>query len=266
MLALRKPSPALRPYVEAYWCVRDEAGEAVGMPITTTPRPGGVLTVNLGIPNRTSDGASTPVLSVSGIQTATRGWRAEAGTHFVMALLTPAGLARLAPGAGRGLVDQHVELGALLGDFVAAGLGAAVRRGDGDPHALEGWLRERLLDEGSQSRGAPIHAICAALARARSVGEAAEWLGLSRRHLSRLLGDHLGVGPKTLADLYRLDRSLRSVQTRSGSGAEGFADQAHQVRSWRERLGTTPGRYGREGPSELATAFTPAGTGSSFYL
>lgn len=183
-----------------------------------------------------------------------------------MALLTPAGLARLAPESGRALIDGHVEVGALIGDAGATALRDAVVRDGEEASALDLWLRARLLGAKDDERATSFDAICATLAQADRVDEAADGLGLSRRHLSRLLGNHLGLGPKTLIDLHRLDRSLRAVQTRSSSGAEGFADQAHQVRSWRARLGTTPGRYLREGPSVLAGAFQPAWYASSFYL
>ena len=65
MLAVAEPSPPLSPFVDGYLCVRDLGGNYCGRPIRTTPRPGAVLTVNLGRPNWTADGAATPILVVT---------------------------------------------------------------------------------------------------------------------------------------------------------------------------------------------------------
>lgn len=266
MLALATPSSELLPYVEAYWCVRDTYGAQRGCPIETSPRPGGILTVNLGRPNRTADGTPTPVLSLLGVQTQARTWHSDEETHFAMALLSPAGVARLAPGSGAVMADAFLDLGALVGDAASAALlDDASARPDTIAAALDEWLRERLLVRSERPEAHLTDAACAVLARAGRVDAAAERLGISRRHLSRVVSDHLGIGPKALVGLHRFDRSLRAVQA-GGNGASGFADQAHQVREWRRRLGTTPGRYARVGRSALAEAFDSATSGSALYL
>lgn len=84
--------------------------------------------------------------------------------------------------------------------------------------------------------------------------------------MSRIVSHHLGLGPKALIDLYRLDRSLRALQRGKADGVDGFADQAHQVREWRRRLNITPGRYVREGRSALAEVFDRAAERPAFYL
>jgi methylphosphotriester-DNA--protein-cysteine methyltransferase len=77
--------------------------------------------------------------------------------------------------------------------------------------------------------------------------------------------EHLGIGPKELLDLHRLDRSLSAVQA-GCEGCAGFSDQAHQIREWRRRLRTTPGRYARGGRSSLAEAFGNTGPSMTYYL
>lgn len=266
MLSLLRTSTDLLPYVDAYLCVRDADPPDHGRAIDTAPRPGGVLTVNLGTPNRTAGGALTPVLSILGVQTRGRSWRAEENTHFVMALLTPAGIARLAPGAGTVTVDSFLELGALVGDSAAASLLAdASGRPEAVTATLDTWLLKRLLVEHTSLEMAFANAACAALARSSRVDTAAECLGISRRHLTRVVSGHLGIGPNELLDLHRLDRSLRAVQAGADS-LVGFADQAHQICEWRRRLDTTPGRYSRTGRSRLAEKFGSAMSGPAFYL
>jgi AraC-like DNA-binding protein len=267
MLALVRPSPPLLAYVEGYVYVCDIVGVHRGLPIRTVPRPGGVLTVNLGRPNRTSDGAATPTLSLLGIQTRARTWRSDTDSHFVMALLTPAGLARFAPGSGGDVVDGLIDLSSIIGDRAVSGLLDLVHsRLDGLVAALDSWLRGRLCGEGEKPEMRLAQSACTVLSKSKRIDRAAERLGISRRHLSRIISPHLGISPKTLIDLYRLDRSLRAIQGGNSDGVDGFADQAHQVREWRRRLGITPGRYAREGRSTLARALDSSPDRTAFYL
>lgn len=265
VFALVKPSRPMRRYVEAYWYVRNK--EAVDSGVTTTPRPGGVLTVNLGRPNRAADGTPTPTLSLLGIQTMKRTWLAAADTHFAMALLTPAGLARLAPGSGTAIVDSFVDLGAAVGDGAATELHASAASWPHAPWmALDHWLRARLLGGDGDRPADLFETACVILSDAGRVDAASARLGVSRRHLSRTVSCQLGIGPKLLLDLHRLDRSLRAVQFGVGAGASGFSDQAHQVREWSRRLGVTPGRYACDGPSVFARTMGAQNDGPAFYL
>jgi hypothetical protein len=115
MLKFAPPSLPLRPYVDGYVYVHDVAGAARGLPIKTAPHPGGVLTFNFGRPNRTGDGAATPTFSLLGMQTSARMWRSDVDSHFVMALLTPAGLARFTPELGADTADNLIDLSSILG-------------------------------------------------------------------------------------------------------------------------------------------------------
>jgi AraC-like DNA-binding protein len=267
MLMPSAPSPPLRPFVDGYLHVRDLAGDHRGRPIRTAPRPGGVLTINLGQPNRTGDGAATPRLSLLGIQRCARSWRSDADTHFVMALLTPAGLARFARGSGGATAEALLDLSSVIGERAANGLVDTVYASrNGLVAALDGWLLARLVSERERPEMYAARAACAILSRASRVDAAADQLGVSRRHLHRVVVHHLGISPKALIDLYRIDRSLRALQRGEASGVDGFADQAHQVREWRRRLGITPGRYARDGRSALAEAFGAGADRPAFYL
>jgi AraC-like DNA-binding protein len=267
MLALVKPSSRLLPYVDGYVFARDLLGEYSGRPIRTVPRPGAVLTVNLGRPNRTADGSATPAVSLLGVQTTARIWYSDEDTHLVMALLKPTGLARFAQAAGGEIADTFVDIGSLIGDRAASGLRDSMFSTPGGPvRALDAWLLTRILNErhGPDTRSA--QAACKILSEVSRVDIAAERLGMSRRHLSRVISLHLGVSPKALIELYRLERSIGALQTRSGEAAKGYADQAHQIREWRRRLGITPGGYSREGCSTLAQGVSHAQRRFAFYL
>jgi AraC-like DNA-binding protein len=225
-----------------------------------------VLTVNIGRPNRSSGGDLTPMLSLLGVQTQARSWRSDVDTDFIMVLLTPLGLARLFPGCAPGIANSIVDAGAVVGDRAAAILlDDASARPDSLAGALDEWLLARLTAVGDVRSIDLFEAACRELTYASRVSVAAESLGVTRRHLSRLVKEHLGIGPKELLDLYRLNRSLSAVQTGCEGGA-GFSDQAHQIREWRRRLRMTPGRYMRSGRSPLAEAFGSADPSKIYYL
>jgi AraC-like DNA-binding protein len=267
VLKLIEPSSHLFDYIDGYVYARDLVGQYSGRPIRTVPRPGAVLTVNLGRPNRTSEGLSTPAVSLLGLQTESRTWYSDGGTHLVMALLSPAGFARLAQAAGGEIADSLLNLSSLLGDREVSVLLDSVNSvRTGPVRALDSWLLRHLSKEhqGADSRSA--EAACVALSKVSRVDTAAERLGVSRRHLSRIVSRHLGISPKTLIELHRLERSIRAIQSGSGEPAGGYADQAHQIREWRRRLGITPGRYSRDGYSILAEGVRHAQKRFAFYL
>lgn len=265
MLRSARAHPALAGDVVGYRLVEDWAGVHAGRPIRTVPIPGAVLSVNFGRPNQLVGGPLAPRVSLLGVQSESRAWRSWERTSFVMAVLTLRGLVRLFPNAGGASAGQLVELGALVGDAVTHALADvcdAAERFDRIVNALDRWLLARL-----QTVQAPAERIVAALdALARHpVDAVAQELGVSRRQLHRWSTRHTGAAPKALADLYRLEASLRAVQTGVGDALAGFADQPHQIRAWRRRLGVTPGRYVRTTGSEMARAFA-APDALSFYL
>ena len=78
------------------------------------------------------------------------------------------------------------------------------------------------------------------------VGEIAEELGWSRRHLSKHFASTFGVTPKTMARIIRFERAQRLIrlptQPSLSSVAHicGYADQAHMTRDWAEFAGSSP--------------------------
>jgi AraC-like DNA-binding protein len=77
-------------------------------------------------------------------------------------------------------------------------------------------------------------------------------LGVSRRQMERLFLAQVGVGPKRFASLARLQWVLANLDRRRSwadlAFEAGYADQAHFVRTFRERVGMTPGEYARALP------------------
>lgn len=264
------PAPQLASLVHAYWFIEDLPGVHEGIPIRTCPAPTAALTVNIGRPNAAEDGSLVPGVSLLGIQSRSRRWHSWSGTYFVMAMLTIPGLIRLFPRSGSDCGNRLVDLGALSGD------GDTRRLADDVTAALEPtriasrldrWLIARL----GSSQGVPeIRHLSKAhhvLLAGGTVAMAARSAQTNRRQLHRWFHRHLGIGPKDLADVARVGRSLHSLQTRSGDCVSGYSDQAHQIRQWRRRLGITPGSYQRDPPSPMATYFSSRkSAGPSFYL
>jgi AraC-like DNA-binding protein len=89
----------------------------------------------------------------------------------------------------------------------------------------------------------------ALLTRGTAVSETAEEVGYSRRRLSTLVRDEVGVTPKEYQRLARFGTSHRllrraalrgRVSVAAVAAEAGYADQAHLAREWRELAGCSP--------------------------
>lgn len=102
-----------------------------------------------------------------------------------------------------------------------------------------------------------------------SVGEAVRETGVSHRHFARTFREAVGLGPKTWCRLTRfgaaLDRLARepAISWAELAVAEGYADQSHFSREFREFSGLTPGAYRRAAPAaprHVPVSFVQDGT------
>lgn len=152
------------------------------------------------------------------------------------------------------LTDARVELPELwprsgpLHERVAAAAGEAERI-----EVLVAELRRRL--EGARRRG---HAGCKlairqlALRPETGVQELCAQLGVSRQGLAKSFREHVGIPPKTLARVLRLQRALsllagpdpgRPWRWSDLALAAGFYDQSHMVAEWQDLVGLTPSGF-----------------------
>ena len=81
-----------------------------------------------------------------------------------------------------------------------------------------------------------------------AVGELAEQVGWSHRHLVARFREQIGLAPKSIARVLRLQRSLVLLERSGDSLAEvalaaGFCDQAHLNREFRALAGCTPTQW-----------------------
>jgi AraC-like DNA-binding protein len=150
----------------------------------------------------------------------------------------------------RDLANRLVALDDVLGPF---GCELAERLASVPESAARHALAQRLLaprlreDDGATPEVAHVLArLRAAHGKARVEALAAE-VGWSRRHLAGRIHDELGLPPKRLARLIRVEHATRRV--REGDPlAEiayccGYADQSHFNREFRELVGCSPGEF-----------------------
>jgi AraC-like DNA-binding protein len=161
----------------------------------------------------------------------------------------PAGALPFLGVAARELTDRTVgcdELGARwLADAPfceAAGVAEAV-------HSLQRLLLGRLA---ALARPDPVvaHAVASLFGPAPpSIEALGRETGWSRQHLARAFRLHVGVSPKQLARVARLQRAVADLQHGGGGGGHGLADaalrlgyfdQAHMARDFRALAGLTP--------------------------
>jgi AraC-like DNA-binding protein len=97
------------------------------------------------------------------------------------------------------------------------------------------------------------------------VDKLAAEIGYSKRHLERLFRTEVGLPPRTLAQIVRVQQAL-SLQMSSGSFAAasvgaGFHDQAHFTRAFKAMAGYSPGAF--EALRQRATSSDPFQPGLS---
>ena len=230
------PHPALAPWVDRLW-----TSEADGP--GTTPRV--IL----------PDGCIDVMVHVD----ATRGARAVAvGTMTHAIEVTPGSAARTVavrfrPGAALAFVHEPAER---LTDRSVAPFEATPH-----PAAAVQQLEDELLRRvGGLAR--PDARVAHAVARlfaagAPSIEDLADELDVTRQYLGRVFRAQVGVGPKHLARVARLQRTVELLQRRPDAGlAEsalllGFSDQAHMTREVRALTGLTPQAIRSRAPGSI---------------
>jgi AraC-like DNA-binding protein len=98
-----------------------------------------------------------------------------------------------------------------------------------EPSPEIGWAYETIAASGGRAKVASI----------------AEKIGWSRKHLARRFADEIGLGPKSVSRIVRLNRAITAARVGdvgwAGIAADcGYADQAHLVREFRALAGASP--------------------------
>jgi AraC-like DNA-binding protein len=165
--------------------------------------------------------------------------------------LTPVGFFALARCSPRELVGAYVEPGEMFG--------RAGRLLEEQLQSARTWeqrcaVLDRLLLSRARDPLRPHPLVLEALwhlqrtSGAISIDALADVLGYSRRHLTAVFHEQMGLPPKTMARLIRFQRVCERLRVAPASWADiaaesGYCDQAHLNRDFRELAETTPRRF-----------------------
>jgi AraC-like DNA-binding protein len=249
-MALAEPDPRLQPHVRSYWGYDEETVAFSRRRELATAQP--VLIVGFGPPIEVSFpslGESVRATAfVAGLSDCYAVVDSFGSQRGVQVDLTPLGAFMLLGLPMRELANRAVQLGDVLGP---EGTRLPERL-----HEASSWparfaiLDELFVDRFARARPASPDVAWAwrrlleADGRLR-VGELAQELRCSRRHLAARFSEQIGLPPKTLARLLRFGRAARllgAAPSRVGDIALdcGYYDQAHLNRDFREFAGVTP--------------------------
>ncbi|MEO1133376.1 MAG: helix-turn-helix domain-containing protein [Cyanobacteria bacterium J06639_1] len=184
-----------------------------------------------------------------------------------MAILTVPGMMTLFSNIGRDSAENLLDVAGIWGDREAGKFWQCFPhelRIDDVKHAMDTWFSNALgaISTSARDRYVQLHQALVSNAR---VDTACDRLGMTPRTLQREFRCHLGISPKQVTNLYRLQRSVRAnVEPLPPSPAQEFADQSHAIREWNRYLNRTPGRYRAEDRSAIAKAFASSTQQASF--
>jgi len=264
---LRLPPPLDR-WVECVWTAESPAVAEAGFD-TIVPDGCPELILQLGDPYESLvEGRieQQPSAFLMGALSGPLRLRARGRTHTVGIRFRPGGLSSFLRVPLRELTDRAVPVADVFG---ARGRELAERAAEarGAPdllRAVEGFLHPLLAP---RARG---RAMAATLVRSRgrtTIDALAACAGVSTRHVERVFRDEVGLSPKRLARVVRLQEVLRRVGEAPGRWVDvaldcGYADQAHLSRDFRELTGESPARWTG---SSLARQFTDPARLDAFF-
>lgn len=252
------PPPDLTPYVRRFWQVEDRA--------SSEPRIERIvadgcmeLVVHLGDRYARVDehgrAHRQPRVLLAGQLEGPLLLRPGRTSEICAIRFQPCGAAALLGIAPRELRGETPALDALLGaeaerlaDALAGAQGSRARFA-----VLIGWCRDRLRG----ARRIPPAVVAAVELAERSAGrlrvdELASRTGFGRRRLERAFDAWVGIAPKVLLRVQRVQGVLAALGSRDAPPLAslalraGFADQAHLTREFRTLVGSTPTSYLRE--------------------
>ncbi|HEY8878569.1 MAG TPA: helix-turn-helix domain-containing protein [Roseateles sp.] len=248
---LLPPSPALAPYVQAI-AVRRPSLQGPALPaVQCFPANvlGALTVLHHGDWVDADTGRSLGHLELAGPRLKPARRRYANDPAITTVLLRPGVLNWLFDMPAADWVERRRPADELIGMTSAREFWRWLRSADGT--AAQVWVIEQQLQawvDQAQARSpwAPPPEVPAAL----SVGDWAETALWSARHLQRLVGDRLGLSPKALLRIERLQQSLKQL----ASGAPladvatrcGFSHAAHMVREFRALAGLSPAGVRRD--------------------
>lgn len=234
------PHPALQPFVDRFWILTAAAGAG--------PRrilPDGCIDVILDVdPDSDGFGQATAV----GTMTRAMLFHPLTRVRSAAVRFRPGGAAPFLRLPADTLTDHVVD----AGDADARWLAPADSDAPSGPTAAVAALERGMLPR-LHAIAAPDRAVAHAIGRLfsatpPSIDELGREVGWSRQHLTRRFRTAVGVGPKQLARVARLQRAVDHLQREARDAVNlasaapelGYFDQAHMARDFRELAGLAP--------------------------
>lgn len=238
----RAPHPLLRPYVDRFWWRVASDSSSIGNASDDTARilPDGCSDVLVDLTRGSA--------SVVGAMTRATVVASPASLSLAAVRFRPGAAMFLLGVAADELTDARVPVEELPAPWLRT-----CRREHASPAvavaAIERLLLERLgaAPPPDPSRRRVAQAVrTLLLSPSTPIQELAGDLGWTRQHLRRVFRQHVGIGPKELARIGRLQRAVHRLQSAPGIDIArvalelGYFDQAHMARDFRELAGVTP--------------------------
>ena len=259
-----RPASALRPYVDCFWFLEGSNGvEAGAAPILPDGRM--ELIVNYGDPFQRLRGNASEIQPRSFLTGQITG-------PIVLQPARDAGILgiRFRPGGAfpffnfpqSEILNQTASLELLWGRLaheIEERICAATQHTD-KIGVMERILVSKLKPRTNMMLDAAIAGILATDGLIH-VEDIARGLGTTRRNLERQFKDHVGIGPKMLARIFRFQRIFKTLERNTSDrwisvALEcGYYDQAHFIREFHEFSGKSPAAYFAN-EAELSRFFT----------
>lgn len=252
-LQTRPVPPDLKPFVTAFMERRDSVA-LTGM--HELPTPASLIQVMLGGDFRFVHGDEPVAAPRAGLwgpsSTAPRS-HAEGPLHVFVAVLTLRGAALAGRAAEGGLADRRLPLDDLLPSRRRFPLVRMMEQSDieGRAAVMETWLRDLAADAAEPVD--PALAAIDAMMRHRlrgGVAEIARDCGITERGLNKRCHRLVGLPPKRLLRIARLQRLLRTLHPSPWLGGEEgedarleYADDSHLARDFADLTRLTPSAY-----------------------
>ena len=247
------PGPGLEQLAYGLWDVRATAASVLAMPdVHLLPEVTVSLAFQYGAPLRLVLAGTTRILGshITGAHDSAVQLHGVGVLGSVVVKLTPWGAARLFRQDMQSLASRHTDLRDVI---PSAEVDRIEQKLAESPDArtrvalVRRWLLERLDPRDSDAIVAWAFREIAARGGAVRTAELAAQFGMSERQLERRFQSWVGMSPKAVARVVRLQRlaaHFHSGLSWAEIAAEtGFSDQAHMVREFRAMTGTTPARF-----------------------
>lgn len=259
ILVFGEPHPGLRGHVLSYTGIRG-ASRTVSAAQRVPPECAVMLTISLcgvsrgtvttGSGNSATGARLLPAASVTGLHDGC--YLIERSGAFgptMLVALSPPGAYALFGVSLDALANTHVALADLMG---RQGVELTERLAAAHTWSARFAALDEMLLRWSRRGRAPDCTLALAwrlIAQTQGglrIGRLAEEIGCSRRYLEKKFGEQIGLSPKTVARVWRLQRAIHLL-TRSTdqpmaevAHACGYSDQAHLNRDFRVLAGCTP--------------------------